>query len=759
MLGRRSISCFGLAAVCAQASPAAGAPAGSAESPAPVAPAAASPTDAIELPVALEASVEYPDAETTSAVVVLELELDATGAVLRATVVQGEPPFSDVALAAAQRWKFTPAKRGGRAIGARLRYSVRFDPPPVEALPEAAPLPSVTPRPVGPLEVVVTGERKPKPPPGTTIITREEARALPGTFGDPLRAIEAQPGVIPIMSGLPSYFVRGAPPGNVGFFVDGVDVPLLFHAFFGPSVIHPALLESAELYKGAAPVEYGRFAGMIVAAKVSPLQRRFNGEASVRAIDAGAMVEVPFGACPTPGKPDCSLGSVRVGGRYAYTGLILSQISDAKLEYWDYQGQASIDLGRSDTLGVLAFGAYDYFNAGANSDQGGGRVTFHRLDLRWDHHAGATRTRVALTGGFDSTGGVEETTSLVRDRSVRLRGHLESDLGEAATVRAGVDGRIDDFDLRTDPLLLNFADYSRLFPTRTEFSVGGYLGVELRPTRRITVVPGVRSDVYHDRGTTAVGVDPRISAEFEVSESVTLHDSLGMSHQRPNFVPNVPGAQVADLEHGLQEGIVWSSGVRLRLPADFKLEVDVYRSAYFNALDPLGGKRDFSIDRTVLDRRTTITSSGLELILSRPLTRRLGGFISYTLSHTEQTFENEESVSGFDRPHVLQAALGYDFGRGYNAAVRGVTYSGVPENNLQGKPHFSTERRGRPYFRLDARAEKRWKLGQTAWWAVTAEVLNATATSEVVRLDCGERCAERVGGPVILPSLGIAAGF
>jgi hypothetical protein len=79
--------------------------------------------------------------------------------------------------------------------------------------------------------------------------------------------------------------------------------------------------------------------------------------------------------------------------------------------------------------------------------------------------------------------------------------------------------------------------------------------------------------------------------------------------------------------------------------------------------------------------------------------------------------------------------------------------------NYQGKPHFTTDRRGRPYFRADVRAGKRWKLGETSWWGVNFEMLNATSTSEVVRLDCGERCAQRVAGPVVLPSLGVEAGF
>jgi TonB family protein len=767
VVGRRSRSrswfVLALASVVSVAEPGAAQP-----TPAPAANTEPEPADhaAVEPPVAVATPVEYPAGETRSASVVLELDVDTNGQVTAARAVSGDLPFSDVAVTAARAWKFVPAKRAGHPVRSRFRFSVQFEPPPVEEAPVEAPTEAASTKrasqPPGPaplLEVVVQGERPRKPPPGTVTITREEAQALPGTFGDPLRAIEAQPGVVPIVSGLPSFFVRGAPPGNVGYFFDGVDVPLLYHAFFGPSVIQPALIKDVEFYKGSAPVEYGRFAGPVVAASLSPLEHRLGGEASVRLIDAGGIVEAPFGSCPEPGKANCSLGSVRVGGRYSYTGLILSQLGDAKLDYWDYQAQGGITFGRSDELSVLAFGAYDFFDAGANSSQGGGKVRFHRADLRWDHRAGHTHVRVALTGGYDSTGGVETTTSTVRDRSARLRTELTSDLSEAVTLHAGIDGRIDDFQLETDPLLLNFADYSRLFQPRTQTTVGGYLSFELRPTRRITVVPGIRSDMYWDRGQSATGVDPRISAAFAVTDSITIETSFGISHELPNFVPNVPAAQVADLAGGLQEAVSFDSGVKWKLPGDITAKATVFRAGYFNALDPLGGKRDFSIDREVLDQRSTIASGGLELSISRPLTRKLGGFLAYTLSHTVESYGTQENVSGFDRPHVLQAALGYDFGRGWTAGTRAVFYSGVPELNLQGTPHFSSDRRGRPYFRLDLRAEKRWRLGATGWWGVIFEMLNATGTTEVVRLDCGERCAERVAGPVVLPSLGVQAGF
>jgi hypothetical protein len=60
---------------------------------------------------------------------------------------------------------------------------------------------------------------------------------------------------------------------------------------------------------------------------------------------------------------------------------------------------------------------------------------------------------------------------------------------------------------------------------------------------------------------------------------------------------------------------------------------------------------------------------------------------------------------------------------------------------------------------LDARVEKRFRLGENGWFALVAEVLNATSTTEVLRLDCGKVCEVGRAGPVVLPSVGAEARF
>jgi hypothetical protein len=709
------------------------------------------------LPKALSTPLAYPDGASGEATVVLELTLNRNGEVVSARALAGEAPFREVAISAAESWRFTPAMRAGQPIPAKIRYSAIFTPPPSEPPLSSHPAEFRASEPEPnrdvPIEITVAGERRST---GGVTLTRSETQALPGSFGDPLRAIEAQPGVVPIVSGLPVFFIRGAPPANVGFFFDGVELPLLYHAFFGPSVVHPGFIESIEFYPGSAPAEFGRFAGPVVAVRRRSLPCAIGAEASVRLIDAGGLLESgPFSA-----RGECGSSGARIGGRYSYTGLVLSLLSDAKLDYWDYQAQAGHALGRRDSVSLIAFGAYDLFRPPEPSVNDGAELSFHRVELRWDRKlARGSALRLAVTAGYDRAAGAESPSNLVTDSSLRLRSEFSRRLNSRSALKAGLDTRLDRFDLKVNPRSLDHPDYIALFPARIDTVTGGFVQLELEPVSGVHVAPGLRADVYSSGGTSASGVDPRLAAEFEMGRSLRLLHSLGMAHQRPNFAAQVPGAQVADLTGGLQRALLWSSGFKLKLPLDLLASASVFRSAYFNALDPLGGSRDFTIDRSALDRRATIAAAGLELHVSRPVSKRLGGFVSYTLSRSEQSYGDHESPSGFDRTHVLQTALSYEIDTGFRVGARSVLYSGVPELNLEGSPHFTGKRRGSPFFRLDLKAEKRFRLGQSGYWGVTAEVLNATSTKEVVRLDCGEICRERTAGPVVLPSVGLEAGF
>ena len=63
--------------------------------------------------------------------------------------------------------------------------------------------------------------------------------------------------------------VRGSQPSSTGYFLDGIRVPILFHLFLGPAVIHPDFIDTIDFYPGNPPPQYGRLTGGAVEGRLS----------------------------------------------------------------------------------------------------------------------------------------------------------------------------------------------------------------------------------------------------------------------------------------------------------------------------------------------------------------------------------------------------------------------------------------------------------------------------------------------------------
>jgi hypothetical protein len=178
---------------------------------------------------------------------------------------------------------------------------------------------------------------------------------------------------------------------------------------------------------------------------------------------------------------------------------------------------------------------------------------------------------------------------------------------------------------------------------------------------------------------------------------------------------------------------------------------------------------------------------GLEVLLRRPLSKRLTGWLSYTLSRatreahylTSSGSVATSTIAGdYDRTHVLNVIGAYDLGRGWRVGARVVFYTGTPYSDNyppgQGSPVPPlNDRRYPPFYRVDLRVEKRWSLsvlGKERSIAFVAEVQNATLSKEATAYDCATMqigsappttgtCSVRYLGPITLPSIGVEAFF
>lgn len=597
-----------------------------------------------------------------------------------------------------------------------------------------------------PIEVEVRGL---KHPPSVSSLTRAEVRQLPGAFGDPFRAIEILPGVTPIVSGLPFFYVRGAPPGNVGYFLDGVRVPYLFHAAAGPSVVHPAIVERVDLYAGGYPARFGRYAGAVVVAEATEPRSDWHGEAVLRIVDAGALVE---------GGTEDGRFTALAGGRYSYTAGLFSLISpEITLDYRDYQARVTYDVTPRDRVSLFAFGAYDFLSQTTNEIE---TVLFgsefYRVDGRYDARLpGGGKLRAAVTFGYDQTRVADGRNT--RDVSVASRVELSQPLGDDLTLRAGLDVQQDLYSAAprpyVDPDDPGNEAYDSLFPPRNDAAAGFWADVEWRMHPRVLVTPGVRADMFFSNGASAMSADPRLAVVVQAHERVRLLHALGMAHQTPSFIVPVPGLAVASLQGGLQRSLQASAGVEVDLPLSITATATAFDAVFLNMTDSIG-VRPPGDDATQIPRSTG-GSKGFELYLRRSLASRLGGFIAYTFSRTTRAIDGYKFPAAFDRSHVFHSAVSVDMTRGWRGGLRFSVYSGAPQLSAPaGLPDLyrpSAPERDPPFYRLDFRVEKKWRFGPTGWVSVVLEMVNATLNLETLN---GNEV-----GPVTIPSFGVEGGF
>ena len=778
------------------------------------------------MPTPLTTPLDYPADGKGEASVALELTLSVTGDVTQAIALEGDEPFVSRAVASAKLWKFQPATRDGKPIAAKIRYLVRFVPPRDEPEPEPArpatetaspgkPAPPKKTEPA-PYEIVVVGERAPI----RHELARTEISRMPGAFGDAFRAIEALPGVVPIVSGLPYFYVRGAPPGNVGYFFDGIPVPFLYHFAAGPSVFHPAFIDRVDLYPGAYPVRYGRFAGAVVAGEMAPPGNRLRAEWNIRQIDSGAMIETPFAG---------GRGSAMVGGRFSYTGAVISLIApDVSVGYWDYQGRIRYDLTPKDTVEVFGFGSSDYVSVKEEVQvedmqgmfhtekrkQSVVDINFHRLDLRWDHRLDQGNWRNALMLGRDRTGFADGEVN-VYDYMVGWRSEYWRQLDPKVRLRAGSNMLFESLkqvfkddstgvDLeptptRGDPGVLppdgtppigmmpptvmppvdagdgTADDAARLGfnSARKDFSFGVYADLVWDVAPRLQITPGLRADLFVSGKRAALGIDPRITAEYALSKKLKLVHGLALVHQAPSFVGPVPGFKPS-LQGGLQKAVQYSAGANYELPAGFSSSLALFQSAFFNMTDLIsllqlqetanraarGRNGDDGGDDGLKNFRTDGHAYGLELMIRRSLSRKLGGFVSYTLSRSQRFARRVSGPATTDRTHVLNVAASYDLGKNWRLGGRVLFYTGIPAQvaYIEAARHPP---RTPAFWRLDFKLEKRWYIRRPdRWWGLNIEVLNTTLNKEQLTGSCNAfSCKYEEIGPVTVPSIAFEGAF
>jgi TonB family protein len=650
---------------------------------------------------------------------------------------------------------------------------------------------------VGGLEATVPGER-PRDAPTRRTLSHDELVNVPGTFNDPIRAVQNLPGLAraPFLGG--QLLVRGSPPQDTGTYLDGHRIPQLYHFLGGPSVINEQLLDRIDFYPGGYGAYYGR--NLTSALDVGTRKgdaRMLHGQAALDLIEAVGFVEGPLG----------ERTQAAIAARRSHLDLFLPLfipddpnrgVTSIVPIYWDYQARLDHRLEDGGELALLLFGSDDRLTV----VQKGGRralpisldthLGFHRAVGEWKRELSETLAlsvspALGWTKQSFSTegGGAGGFANLQTGDITVLTGELRSDVRWKARswveVRAGVDLEFDraaySVDIQSSLQLRNLGlpitqrtVFDRVQPAQLW---GEYAEAQLS-LGELQLVPGLRADQYHWRRHTRFSLDPRLWGRYALSGATALKGYLGLYHQPPS------GQQIDDDVGNPDLGLSWAAQAGLGAEHRFSDAWNASLEVFYNRRGELvvGVRPTLRADGSVSNPRLQNNGIGrvfgLELLVRREITAKLYGWLAYTLSKSEilPNAGDRWRAFQFDQRHILTLVIGYRPTPGWELSSRLRLVSGNPTapvdyatfdadsgNFVPTRADFGAGRE--PLFaQLDARAQYTWtwSLWQLALYLDVQNVTNRR-NQEFHLYDYRFREEGSISGIPILPTLGVKGKF
>ncbi len=637
-------------------------------------------------------------------------------------------------------------------------------------------------------------------------LSTEELSKIPGTLGDPLRAIENLPGAArpPLNTGL--LIIEGARPSDSRVNLAAAEVPQLYHYGGFTSVVPAGFIASIDYLPHNFGARYGRATAGTIDVELRPGRRdRWHGAVELNVVHLGVEVEGPIGPRPKGAREgDSRPGSLLLGVRRSYVDAALAlggaifgeppglHFVNAPV-YWDYQAILNYPVGGGQ-LRVMALGSDDQvtlrFARPQDVDptingQFATHILFHRLAVRYKRRVQKWELLLQNTTGYS-------TTELSLGRSVALtvravssdfRLEARRDLGPLARLLLGA-------DVQTSYVLLDAAvpapvregEFQRPPGTLNQVTAkdeaglvnpGLYAEVTLKPHPRVTVTPGLRFDYFNllRRWT----LDPRLSARLQLSPLTWLKLGAGLYAQDPAVQDyfSAFGNDRLRLERAAHlslavEQAVWR-GLTVELTGLYK---HLWDFAGSSAL-----QRRFGDGRAPADIRPERTANlllgriyGGTLLVRQQVSRYLFGWLSYSLLRSERRgcADCEFRLFDFDQTHILILAVHAYLPYKLEVGVRFRYITGIPVTPVSGgyfdsdtdlyQPvtgAINSDRLG-SFHQLDVRIDrkfafKRWTL--TAYLDVSNIYNNPAPEQAVYSYDYTQRGA--LTGLPILPSLGV----
>jgi hypothetical protein len=635
-----------------------------------------------------------------------------------------------------------------------------------------------------------------RPNVGAVQLKAADVKHSAGALGEPVRALTDIPGVARAGFDSGALSVWGSTDAETHAYIDGVELPLLFHPGGFRSALQPALLDTLTLTKGAPGAEYGRGLGGVV-------------EISTQRLDSPEpRAALDLNTFDVSGSLRAGVGPVRGawGARLGYVDRLAQAFTPRAgnivpvPEYADGFAKFQLELPEQQTLSAVWLGSHDAWQRGTTAvDPGSSRIQTQQRALQLGYvqyqRVYADRARVFVTPfiasyshNLRSQSGQVPWEQRTHELRYGLRASYTLPLPEL-DVQVGIDAMATASELqRAGTLSLPpregditvFGQPPGRELTRDQYAahdvnVAPYASVNAR-WHGLTVTPGVRLEIHalsSDRilpklpdvpalggSQLLVRPEPRLSLRYFAAEWLSLGARAALTHQAA--APADRSAVFGNPALGLAKAITVAAGPQLSPVRELTIGV----TGFYKVLSDLTVRNPaVPLPRTAaLLPSGSGRSFGAEFALQWQLAQTLSGQLSYTLSRAER-----RDALDADQTQLLSLSWNWRLA-GFRFGGRARIATGSPRTEVIGSYRNLLDDRFEPlfgahnalrlptFFALDLRLEHGFSLGALTG-SIWLDVLNVTNQRNVedlaYRYDYAVR--EDVVGLPILALLGLSA--
>lgn len=385
------------------------------------------------------------------------------------------------------------------------------------------------------------------------VVDQEDFIKAVGSRGDPLIALENEPG-FSSFGNQGGVILQGADPEDTRLYVNGHEVPLIFHSLGFSSIFIPDVIDSVELMTAGFGSEYGRTtAGNINLTTRTPKSDRIHAMAYVDLLNSAAVIQGPI--------DKAKKHTFWAGGRVSYIGpifnLVTSEDDNVSFnqvpQFFDLQGNYQWEINNRWTFDILSFGAQDQLRLRIKDNEDplvrgdfAFRTAFYRVIPRIRYDDG-DKNKFDFSVGLGRDWIDQEFDDFFFDAKIfapTFRGAWTHKWTDQFETVVGLDTIYTDFDA-------NLRVPAGTFPNSEDNSVpenlrdviskdirekywdwGGYLRFNIRDKQdKWLFSPNARVD-YSDL-TEQFHVSPRLAITRRLSEQWRLRAATGLYYQTP----------------------------------------------------------------------------------------------------------------------------------------------------------------------------------------------------------------------------------